>query len=139
MSRMSAVRSTTFTLTLSSKFLNCDGLSSPSQTTVSAPVDFTIPLSSLTFPEPIKVAGSGLSRRWISASRTVEPAVSASAASSSIEFSASFTVPSVHTPTKMTRSNRSWRYSASEISVSSVERPMTRRSAWRSLKSCWVD
>ena len=35
------------------------------------------------------MAGSGRSRRWISASSTSEPAVSASAASSAIEFSAS--------------------------------------------------
>ena len=39
------------------------------------------------------MAGSGLSRRWISASSTCEPAVSASAASSASEFSASSTVP----------------------------------------------
>ena len=139
MSRIKAVRSTTFTFTLSSKFRSCPGLNSPSQITVSAPVDLTTPFNSLTFPDPIKVAGSGLSRLWINASRTSEPAVSASAANSAIEFSASFIEPSVQTPTKTTRSNLSLRYSASEISVSSVDRPATRRSAWRSLKSRWVE
>ena len=38
MSRISAVRSTTLTLTRSSRLRSCDGLSSPSQITVSAPV-----------------------------------------------------------------------------------------------------
>ena len=39
-----------------------DGDNSPSHTTVSAPVAATTCLSSVTFPEPIYVAGSGLSR-----------------------------------------------------------------------------
>ena len=58
-----------------------------------------------------------------SASSTSEPAVSASSASSAIEFSASSTVPSVQTPTRTTRSSRSWRYSTSVMSSSSVRRP----------------
>src|SRR4051794_28943539 len=69
------------------------------------------------------------------ASSTSEPAVSASSASSAMEFSASSTVPSVHTPTSTTRSRRSWRYSTSVMSSSSVRRLATRRSWWRSARS----
>ena len=58
-----------------------------------------------------------------------EPAVSASAASSASERSASAAVPSVQTPTSTTRSSRSCRYSTSVTSASSVESPATRRSA----------
>ena len=47
MSRISAVRSTTLTLTLSSRFLSWDGASSPSQMTVSAPVGWTISRSAV--------------------------------------------------------------------------------------------
>ena len=62
-SKINAVRSTTLTLTFPSKLRSCAGESSPSQTTVSAPVFITASLSSKTFPEPINVAGSALSRR----------------------------------------------------------------------------
>ena len=48
MSRISAVRSTTLTLTLSSRFLSWPGLSSPSQITVSAPLLLTISFNSAT-------------------------------------------------------------------------------------------
>ena len=82
MSRISAVRSMTLTLTTSSSWLSWPGVSSPSQITVSAPVATTRSRSSRALPEPMYVAASGLSRRWISASSTWEPAVSASAASS---------------------------------------------------------
>ena len=53
-----------------------------------------------------------------------------------MEFSASSTERVVHTPTSTTRSRRSWRYSTSEMSSSSVDRPATRRRAWRSARSC---
>ena len=62
-SKINAVRSTTLTLTFPSKLRSCAGESSPSHTTVSAPVFITASLSSKTFPEPINVAGSALSRR----------------------------------------------------------------------------
>jgi hypothetical protein len=103
--------------------------------TVSAPVAMTASRNSCTLPLPMYVAASGLPRRWISPSSTCEPAVSASAASSAIEFSASAAVPSLQTPTRTTRSSLSWRYSTSVTSVSSVERPATRRSDWRSSSS----
>ena len=83
------------------------------------------------------VAGSGLSRRWINPSNTSDPAVSASAFNSAREFSAISALPSVQTPTSTTLSSCNWRYSASEISCSSVEKPLTRRSAWRSARSGW--
>ena len=44
--------------------------------------------------------------------------------------------PPVQTPTRTTRSRRSWRYSTSLMSSSSVDRPATRRRAWRSARSC---
>ena len=78
---------------------------------------------------------SGLSRRWMRPSSTSEPAVSASAASSARLASASAALPSVQTPTSTTRSSRSWRYSTSETSASSVDRPATRRSAVRSSRA----
>ena len=62
--------------------------------------------------------GAGRSRR-APRSRRSRPA----AASSAMEFSASSTEPSVQTPTRTTRSSRSWRYSTSEMSSSSVDRP----------------
>src|SRR5271166_70406 len=62
-------------------------------------------------------------------SSTSEPAVSASAANSAMLAWLSVALPSVHTPTKTTRSSRSWRYSTSVMSASSVDRPATRRSA----------
>ncbi|SKU82118.1 Uncharacterised protein [Mycobacteroides abscessus subsp. abscessus] len=132
MSRIRAVRSITLTLTAFSRATSCAGLSSPSQITVSAPVASTISRSSIALPEPIYVAGSGFWRRWIRPSSTSEPAVSASAASSVMLASASCEVPSVQTPTSTTRSRRSWRYSTSVTSASSVESPATRLSAARS-------
>ena len=60
---MSAVRSMTFTFTFDSSDRNCAGDNSPSQTTVSAPDETTAWRSSTTFPDPIKVDGSGRSRR----------------------------------------------------------------------------
>ena len=135
MSRISAVRSTTLTLILSSRLRSWLGASSPSQITVSAPVAWTISRIASTLPRPMKVAGSGDWRRWKTASSTSEPAVSASSASSAIEFSASVTVPPVHTPTSTTFSRRSWRYSTSVMSSSSVRRLATRRRACRSASS----
>ncbi len=135
MSRISATRSTTLTLTRSSRLRSWLGASSPSQMTVSAPVAAPASRSSSTLPLPMKVAGSGFCRRWTSASRTSEPAVSASAASSAREFSASSAVPSVQTPTRTTRSRRNWRYSTSEMSSSSVDRPATRRRDDRASRS----
>ena len=52
MSRISAVRSITLTLTTPSRRRSWLGLSSPSQITVSAPVAATIPASSFALPEP---------------------------------------------------------------------------------------
>ena len=46
-------------------------------------------------------------------------------------------MPSVQTPASTTRSRRSWRYSTSVMSSSSVESPWTRRSAARSSRSSW--
>ncbi len=135
MSRISAVRSTTLTLSLSSRLRSCAGASSPSAITVSAPSDATRLRRSDTLPEPMKVAGSGFLRRWITPSSTSEPAVSASSFSSASEFSASSALPSVQTPTSSTRSSSSLRYSTSLMSVSSVDMPTTRRSAWRSSSS----
>ena len=68
-------------------------------------------------------------------SSTCEPAVSASSLSSAIEFSASTSLPVVQTLTSTTRSSRSWRYSTSVMSVSSVDMPATRRSERRSSSS----
>lgn len=137
MSRIRAVRSTTLTLTTSSRWISWPGESSPSHTTVSAPDSITMSRSSSALPEPMYVAGSGLSRRWMTPSSTMAPAVSASADSSASEFSASWTVPVVQTPTSTTRSRRSCRYSTSVTSSSSVERPATRRSAARAERSYW--
>jgi hypothetical protein len=53
MSRIRAVRSTTFTLTAFSSALSWPGVSSPSQITVSAPVDVTMSRSSAALPEPM--------------------------------------------------------------------------------------
>src|SRR6266542_4047958 len=135
MSRISAVRSMTLTLTSASSVRSWLGESSPSQMTVSAAVASTTSRSSPTLPRPMYVDGSGRLRRWISPSSTCEPAVSARAASSANELSASTAVPSVQTPTRTTRSSRSWRYSTSEMSASSVDRPATRRRARRSSSS----
>ena len=135
MSRINHVRSTTFTFSRSSRVRNCDGVRSPSQITVSARFATTASRSSITLPEPMNVDGSGASRRCTSASSTLDPAVSARRASSVIERSTSSADPSVQTPTSTTRSRRTCRYSASLMSSSSVERPSTRRSAWRSESS----
>ena len=116
MSRISAVRSITLTLTTSSSWISWPGVSSPSQMTVSAPVDRTTSRTSRALPEPMYVAGSGRSRRCTRPSSTSDPAVSARAASSRSDVSASWTVPSVHTPTSTTRSRRSCRYSTSVTS-----------------------
>src|SRR2546430_1966606 len=59
MSRISAVRSMTLTLTTSSRPRRCDGLSSPSQTTVSAPTAATTARRSCALPLPRNVAGTG--------------------------------------------------------------------------------
>ncbi len=53
MSRMRAVRSMTLTLTIFSSAVSCAGVSSPSQTTVSAPVARTTSRSSCALPEPM--------------------------------------------------------------------------------------
>ena len=53
MSRISAVRSITLTLTWSSRLRSWAGLSSPSQITVSAPVAITTSRSSATLPRPM--------------------------------------------------------------------------------------
>src|SRR4051812_26329011 len=135
MSRINQVRSMTLTFTISSSLRSWPGDSSPSQITVSAPVSITTSRSCLALPEPMKVAGSGLGRRCMRPSSTSAPAVSASAASSRSEFSASATSPPVHTPMSTTRSRRSWRYSTSVTSSRSVRMPATRRSAWRSSRS----
>ena len=52
-SRMSMVRSMTFTSRAFSSAIICPGLSSPSQMTVSEPVAATMSFSSWTFPEPM--------------------------------------------------------------------------------------
>ena len=135
MSRISAVRSTTLTLSTFSSWLSWPGVSSPSQITVSAPLAATMSRISLALPEPTYVAASGRSRRWLTASSTSDPAVSARAASSARDRSASAWVPSVHTPTSTTRSRRSCRYSTSVTSASSVDSPATRRSAPRASRS----
>ena len=67
MSRIRAVRSITLTLSLSSSWRSWPGESSPSQITVSASAARTASPSSVTLPEPMKVAGSGRLRRWINA------------------------------------------------------------------------
>ena len=73
---------------------------------------------------PADVGGRvGPGRRWIRPSSTSEPAVSASSLSSAIAFSASTSLPVVHTLTSTTRSSSSWRYSTSVMSVSSVDIP----------------
>ncbi|SLH25255.1 Uncharacterised protein [Mycobacteroides abscessus subsp. abscessus] len=53
MSRISAVRSMTLTLTTFSSAVSCAGVSSPSQITVSAPVSSTTARSSSALPEPM--------------------------------------------------------------------------------------
>ena len=53
MSRISAVRSTTLTLILSSRLRSWLGASSPSQMTVSAPVACTISRIASTLPRPM--------------------------------------------------------------------------------------
>ncbi|OLT46794.1 hypothetical protein BJF88_04145 [Cellulosimicrobium sp. CUA-896] len=52
MSRISAVRSTTLTLTMSSSARRWEGASSPSTTTVSAPLAATTSASSSALPDP---------------------------------------------------------------------------------------
>ena len=98
----------------------------------------TMSRSSCALPEPRKVAGSGLGRRWMTPvehrrSRPSRRARRARAGSSRRPS----TVPSVQTPASTTRSRRSCRYSTSVTSSSSVDRPATRRSAARSSRSSW--
>ena len=135
MSRMTAVRSMTLTFTTSSSARRWLGASSVSAITVSAPSAATTSRSSSALPLPRYVLGSGCGRRCRTPSSTTAPAVSARAASSRIEFSASSCAPCGYTPMSTTFSRRSCRYSTSVTSSSSVESPRTRRSAARSSRS----
>ena len=136
MSRISAVRSTTLTLTTSSRWLSWPGVSSPSQMTVSAPV------ATHDVAQLVRLAGADVGGR-VGLVAALDDAVEHHRArrlgergqlgqASSRRPS---TVPSVQTPTSTTRSRRSWRYSTSVTSSSSVDRPATRRSAARSARS----
>ena len=124
MSRMTAVRSMTLTFTTSSSARRWLGASSVSAITVSAPSAATTCRSSSALPLPRYVLGSGCGRRCRSPSSTRAPAVSARAASSRIEFSASSCEPCEYTPMSTTFSSRSCRYSTSVTSSSSVESPL---------------
>ena len=134
MSRIKATRSITLTLTTSSSARRWLGASSVSVMTVSAPTLATIWASSCAFPRPKYVDGSGVSRRCNTPSSTREPAVSARAASSRSEVSASSVEPE-YTPASTTFSSRICLYSTSVMSSSSVDSPLTRRSASRSRRS----
>src|ERR1700752_2329188 len=103
--------------------------------TVSAPVATTTSRNSRALPDPMYVDASGLSRRWIRPSRTCDPAVSASAANRARRPVAPEALPLDQTPTSPELPSRSCRYSTSEMSASSVERPDTRRSAERSSRA----
>ena len=83
MSRIKAVRSTTFVPRRSSRFRSCPGVSSSSKITASAPEACTAPCSSASFPRPTNVAGSGLGRLCTTRATGSAPAVTARAASSS--------------------------------------------------------
>ena len=88
-SRMSAVRSMIFTgsPTACSRFDCCEGVSSSSKITTSIESRRTMPTSSSTFPEPMKVRGTGRSRRCVKRATTSAPAVCANRSSSSSERS----------------------------------------------------
>jgi len=122
------VRSMTFTFTAFSSAFSCAGDSSPSQMTVSAPVATTTSRSSAALP---------------SRCRSTDPAVTAldeafehlrtggfgqgsQLGHAGLVVGGSAFGPH---PTRTTRSSRSWRYSTSETSASSVDSPATRRSA----------
>ena len=137
MSRITAVRSTTFTLVASSKARRWLGGRSSSTTMVSASSCATIPASSRALPEPTYVAASGLIRCCSRPSHTTAPAVSASAASSRNDSSACACVVSRldHTPTSTTRSRRTFRYSTSVTSCISPS-PDTCFNALRDSRSC---
>lgn len=139
MSSMRAVRSITLIFIMSSKARRCEGVSSLSTITVSAPFSCTICFSSRAFPEPMKVLVFGCVRFCIKASKTSDPAVSAKAASSFREFSVSVVVFPKDMATKTTFSKRSLRYSTSLTSASSVDNPTMRLSACLSCSCvCWV-
>ena len=138
MSRISAVRSMTLTLTTSSSARRWLGVElGVADHGVGALGDHDV----AQLARPCRSRGRCRGRAWRGAGPArrapASPAVSARAASSRIEFSASSAVPSVQTPASTTRSRRSWRYSTSVTSSSSVDSPATRRSAARSSRSSW--
>ena len=109
MSRMSAVRSMTFTSlgTVFSRFDCWDGESSSSKMTTSAANERQSCATSSALPDPTNVRGFGASRRWVVVATTVAPAVFARR-SSSARLSSSDQSPSPRSmPTKTARSSGS--------------------------------
>ena len=109
MSRMSAVRSITFTPrpTSSSSLLCCEGLSSSSKITTSMSILRTIEASSSALPLPMKVRGLGASRRWLMVKTVSAPAVCARRSSSAKDSSAGTAAPGRSMPTSTARSGTS--------------------------------
>ena len=124
MSRISAVRSTTLTLTRSSRFLQ---LARRELAVADHGVGAGVPARSRAARRPCRgrcrspgraSGGAGRSPRAPRSrpSRRARPARPSSSRRPAID-------PSVQTPTRTTRSSRSWRYSTSVMSSSSVDRP----------------
>jgi len=77
MSRMRPVRSRSLQSISSSMFFTCTGVNSSSKITRSESCSFVRRASSRTFPDPMKVAGSGLLSDCVIRSVTSAPAVRA--------------------------------------------------------------
>ena len=128
----------TLTLTTSSSWRSWPGVSSPSQITVSAPVasDDVAQLVGLARADVGR--GVGPVAPLDQASRTSEPAVSASSLSSCIEFSASATRPVGPDADQ----DDPLEPELAVLDLGDVlelgRQPATRRSACRSSRSCWT-
>ena len=92
MSNMTAVRSIAVRPSIFSRVACWAGLSSSSNTTVSASCSSAISRISATLPLPTKVLGSGAGRRWVTRATSSAPAVCTSRWSSSNEASVSSVV-----------------------------------------------
>ena len=112
-SRMIIVRSMTFVSRASSRFFNCAGESSSSQTTPVAPDSQTISFNSWILPFPRYVPGWIFSRFWITTPTVSAPAVFTSSRSSSTDSS-------VSSEAFVLAANRMTRSCCSPISINSA-------------------
>src|ERR1051325_1580790 len=110
MSRITSVRSITRTASAFSRLGPCTGDSASSNNSSVAPVSWSTPFSSSTFPCPRYNVGVGASTRWWVRPTTSAPAVSASRPSSSRWSStcATSTEPLRGAPTRNARSTGGW-------------------------------